>query len=69
VITFEISFRPSAFDRPLTEYVKDQISFKLAGAGVSDVVVVVEQSPGGKLFFDFKGAGEEVAKAQAAFRC
>lgn len=69
MITFDISFRPNAFDRPLTEYVKDQISFKLAGAGVSDVIVIVERGPGGKLFFDFKGAAEEVAKAQAAFRC
>jgi hypothetical protein len=69
VITFEISFRPSAFDRPLTEYVKDEISFKLAAAGVSELIVIVERGPGGKLFFDFKGAAEEVAKAQAALRC
>jgi hypothetical protein len=69
VITFAISFRPSAFDRPLTEYVKDQISTKLAKAGVSDVIVIVARGPGGGLLFDFEGAAEEVAKARAAFHC
>jgi hypothetical protein len=67
VITFKTDFRPSGFDRPVTEYFKNQIALQLAGAGIAKLTVLIRRGPGRELVLHFDGAPEEVAKANEAF--
>ena len=67
MITFKTDFKPSGFDRPVTEYFKDQISSKLARAGIATLTVIIKRRPHGELVLHFDGPDEDVAKAKAAF--
>jgi hypothetical protein len=67
VITFKKDFRPSGFDRPVTEYFKNQIVSKLAGAGIVRLTVLLKRGPARQLVLHFDGAPEDVAKANEAF--
>jgi hypothetical protein len=66
VITFKKDFRPSGFDRPVTEYFKNQIVSKLAGAGIVRLTVLLKRGPARQLVLHFDGAPEDVAKANEA---
>ena len=65
VITFKIDFRPSGFDRPVTEHFQDQILAKLTEAGIVTLTIVIKRGPRHELLLDFVGADEEVEKAKA----
>jgi hypothetical protein len=67
VITFKTDFRPSGFDRPVTEFYKNQIISKLAGAGIVRLTVLLKRGPVRELVLHFDGAPEDVAKANEAF--
>lgn len=67
VITFKKDFRPSGFDRPVTEFFKNQIVSKLAGAGIVRLTVLLKRGPARQLVLHFDGAPEDVAKANEAF--
>jgi hypothetical protein len=67
VITFKTDFRPSGFDRPVTEHFKDQILLKLARAGIATLTVIIKRGPRRELVLHFDGADEDVARAKAAF--
>ena len=67
VITFEMNFRPSGFDRPVNAAFKEQIRSKLNIAGVVTLVVVFMKDNHGEVVLHFEGPDEEVAKAKAAF--
>ena len=66
MIAFKMDFRPSGFDRPVSEALKEQIRSKLNIAGVDSLTVVFQRGPGGEVVLDFEGPDEEVAKAKAA---
>jgi hypothetical protein len=65
VIIFKTDFSPSAFDRPVTGHVKDQIRSKLSIAGVGTLTVVFKRGPRGELVLHFDGPEEEITKAKA----
>jgi hypothetical protein len=67
VITFKTDFRPSGFDRPVTEHFKDQILSKLARAGIATLTVIIKRGPRRELVLHFHGVDEDIAKADAAF--
>jgi hypothetical protein len=67
MIAFKTDFRPSGFDRPVTEHFKDQILSKLAQAGIATLTVIIKRGPRRELVLHFDGADEDVAKAKAAF--
>ena len=66
MITFKTDFRPSGFDRPVTEYFKDQIVSKLAGVGIATLTVIIKRGPRRELVLHFDGADEDVARAKDA---
>lgn len=66
VIIFRTDFRPSAFDRPVTGHLKDQIRSKLAIAGVATLTVIFRRGPCGELVLHFDGPEEEIARAKGA---
>ena len=67
VITFKIDFKPSGFDRPVTEHFKDQVLTKLVTAGIATLTVTIRRGPRRELVLHFEGTSEEVEKAKAAF--
>jgi hypothetical protein len=67
VITFKTDYRPSGFDRPVTEHFKYQIRCKLTVAGVVTLTVIFKRGPRGELVLHFDGADEDVARAKKAF--
>jgi hypothetical protein len=67
VITFKIDFKPCGFDRPVTEYSRNQILSKLARAGIATLNVIIRRDPRRELVLRFDGSDEEVARAKAAF--
>lgn len=66
VITFQIDFNPSGFDRPVTEHLKNQILSKLARAGIATLNVIIRRDPRRELVLRLDGLDEEVARAKAA---
>jgi hypothetical protein len=66
VITFKNDFKPSGFDRPVTEHFKDQLSSRLTGAGVVTLTVMIQRGPRRELILHFDGLAEDVEKAKAA---
>jgi hypothetical protein len=66
MITFKTDFRPSGFDRPVTEHFKDQILSKLARAGIATLTVIIKRGPRRELVVHFDGADEDVARAKNA---
>lgn len=66
MIIFKTDFKPSAFDRPVTGYLKDQIRSKLTIAGVATLTVVFQRGPRGELILNFDGPEEEIERAKAA---
>lgn len=67
VITLKINATPNGFDRPVTQYFKDQILSRLARSGIGNLTVIVERDPRRELVLRFEGPEEEVAKAKATF--
>ena len=67
VITFQINASPCGFERPVTEYFKDQIRSRLTGSGVGDLTVIIERDSHHELVLRFEGRQEEVTKARATF--
>ena len=66
VIIFRTDFRPSAFDRPVTGYFKDQVRSKLTIAGVATLTVIFKRGPRGEIVLCFDGPDNEIAKAKEA---
>jgi hypothetical protein len=66
MITFKTDFRPSGFDRPVTEHFKDQIVSKLARAGIATLTVIIKRGPRRELILHFDGPDEDIARAKAA---
>lgn len=66
VITFQMDFRPSGFDRPVTEHFKDRVLSKLAETGIVTLTVIIKRGPRHELVLHFDGAAEDVEKAKAA---
>jgi hypothetical protein len=66
VITFKIDFKPSGFDRPVTQHFKERVATKLIGAGISSLSVTIKRGPHRELVLHFDGAEEEIEKAKAA---
>jgi hypothetical protein len=67
VITFKIEVSHSGFDRPVTDYFKDQILARLAQSGIGNLTVIVERDPRRDLVLRFEGPEEEVSKARTTF--
>jgi hypothetical protein len=67
VITFKMDFRPSGFDRPVTEHCRDRIASRLSRAGIATLTVILQRGSRRELVLHFEGAEEDVAKAKAAF--
>jgi hypothetical protein len=67
VITFKINASPCGFDRPVTEYFKDQILSRLVHSGIGNLTVIIERDPRHELVLRFEGPEEEVTKAKATF--
>jgi hypothetical protein len=51
----------------VTEFFKNQIVSKLAGAGIVRLTVLLKRGPARQLVLHFDGAPEDVAKANEAF--
>jgi len=67
VIAFKVDFKPSGFDRPVTQHFKEQVATKLIGAGITSLTVTIRRGPNRELVLDFDGADEEVEKAKTVF--
>jgi hypothetical protein len=67
VITFKIDFKPSGFDRPVTEYFKNQVLSRLTRAGIASLTVIVKRDPRRELVLRFDGPDHDVTRAKAAF--
>ena len=68
MITFKTDFKPSGFDRPVTQYFQEQISSKLAGAGIASLTVIIKRGPRRELILHFDGTDDDVEKAKTAFQ-
>ena len=61
-----MGFTPSGFDRPVTEYFKNEIQSKLTTAGVVMLTVIFKRGPRGERILYFDGPDEDIARAKAA---
>jgi hypothetical protein len=67
VITFKIDYKPSGFDRPVTEYFKRQVFSRLSRAGIASMTVIIKRDPRRELVLRFDGPDQDVMRAKAAF--
>jgi hypothetical protein len=66
MITFEMGYRPTAFDRPVTDYFTNDIRCKLAIAGVVTLTVIFKRGPHNARILHFEGPDEDITRAKAA---
>jgi hypothetical protein len=67
VITFKTDFKPSGFDRPVTEYFKNQVLSRLTRAGIATLTVIIKRDRRRELVLRFDGPDQDVTRAKAAF--
>jgi hypothetical protein len=66
VIIFEMGFKSSGFDRPVTDHVTDEIRSKLATVGVTTLTVIFRRGPRGERILNLSGSDEDITRAKAA---
>jgi hypothetical protein len=66
VITFKIDFKPSGFDRPVTDYFQSDIQSRLLRAGIGTLTVNIIRGPRHQLLLQFEGGADDIAKANTA---